>query len=294
MSADNKSTDNLRNPSGVITHKEPFSHSDNQNKDVKPLSCSKCHLTFSKSDSLNRHLSRPPVWCKPTTVIKILKGSEEAKPEETVQMLSETLHQEGKAIANVKERAFLCLQCNVEFLQASDLKSHEQSHLNLRPFTCSTCDKTFKDNKHLRRHQTVHTGEKPFRCTNCDTRFTRSDVLKRHKLYRCKGKDIKESEKFKPETTVEMFSDNSDVLKSHPTLHQEEGALPNAKTRAFSCLQFNVEFRQASDLKRHEQSHLNIRPFACSKFGKNFNRFDHLRRQRCDPYHRSRGPCSHT
>ncbi|CBY23081.1 unnamed protein product [Oikopleura dioica] len=108
-------------------------------------SCEYCSKTFSTKANYNAHLKRMhPAECQ----------------------LPITVHQ--------------CGECNRSFPRATDLRTHQKRHLNIREHKCTYCEQSFVTKSSLQVHLRRHNGEKPYKCTECSAEFVDSCGLKRH------------------------------------------------------------------------------------------------------------------
>ena len=135
----------------------------------KPFECSTCEKTFYLASHLKKH--------------QMIHTGE--KPYEWDQC-GKTLIHSHQIIKHKKTHAervkdSMCLQCGKTFSGASNLKTHERIHSDIKPFQCIDCGKPFYQLGNLTAHQRSHRGEKLFKCHNCDKAFTRKSKLMKHK-----------------------------------------------------------------------------------------------------------------
>ena len=109
----------------------------------------------------------------------------------------------------IQSGIFSCSHCAKKFGKSSDLKRHEQIHvegankevskevleerrmkakqrrievLESGAISCCHCGKRFRDTRELDRHEKLHTGERPFMCCICGKAFIDAPRLKRHEI----------------------------------------------------------------------------------------------------------------
>jgi len=92
----------------------------------------------------------------------------------------------------------------------------------------------------------------------------------------CSSKKTKLEPSFVPETdeTLSEFTPRSSfrVIEEH---YQYKGDEPGEHDRQYKCKYCRKVFRRKEEKKRHENSHLNIRPHKCRLCDKTFMRADH-------------------
>ncbi|KAJ8332579.1 hypothetical protein SKAU_G00423680 [Synaphobranchus kaupii] len=75
---------------------------------------------------------------------------------------------------------YICTSCGKTFLDALQLKTHEEQHGSGKRFGCSECGKGFTSSRVLEKHQITHTREKHISCTMCNKTFASLTVLVQH------------------------------------------------------------------------------------------------------------------
>ncbi|XP_032237893.2 zinc finger and SCAN domain-containing protein 12 [Nematostella vectensis] len=136
-------------------------HSDKGKSDTRHH-CSICQETFTRHESLKRHVKK--------------------------------LHTNGETIGGQKaptEFKHKCTLCGKKFKEPQSLPRHIRlTHEGEKSFKCDKCDKRFTQGSGLQRHMLIH-EEKKFECKNCGKTFARSFVLRRHLLTHTDDKPYK-------------------------------------------------------------------------------------------------------
>ena len=80
-----------------------------------------------------------------------------------------------------KKNTYSCNECNITFLQDSELTRHQRIHTGRKAYKCNICCQAFNDKSTLIVHQRNHTGEKPYKCDVCGHCFKQHTHLQYHR-----------------------------------------------------------------------------------------------------------------
>jgi hypothetical protein len=141
------------------------------------------------------------------------------------------------------EKPYKCnyLDCEAEYAQASNLKTHMVIHTGDRPFVCNIgdCKQTFTQGSALATHKKRHQGIKPHPCSaeGCDEAFAASSERDAHFQRNHTKKAIRRRNKKQHQVSL--------VLKSKFSVDEEcyiqfrNGCVPESKT-SYARLDFRI------------------------------------------------------
>lgn len=69
---------------------------------------------------------------------------------------------------------------NIRYIFTAQLKSHANSHNDVRPYVCELCGQAYRHKGALQIHIVMHSGLSPYQCLTCGKQFTQKGALKRH------------------------------------------------------------------------------------------------------------------
>ncbi|XP_073415823.1 uncharacterized protein [Dendrobates tinctorius] len=147
--------------------------------------CGICHLNFSSSKDLRRHL-------------RSHKGDGTFMCRECGQTFNSNFSLVRHQRTHTGERPFTCLQCNKSFKCSSVLLRHQRIHTGEQPYQCDVCQRCFSQKPSLINHLRTHTGERPFSCQVCGRSFCSRSARMRHEhtnhQHHAKNKEVAVSE----------------------------------------------------------------------------------------------------
>lgn len=160
------------------------------------------------------------------------------------------------------DREFKCDDCNSIFLTRAHLVRHRRTHTGEQIYECEECNVSFRWKVSLHIHMRRHNNDyKRFECTMCNKYFLAKESLKKHMNMHL-GVTAQEhedsEEKYTPKTENKSQSDGKEngsgaVIKSPKSTTKQP---PTCKT----CLK---TFSSNSSLRKHEFTHMDVKPHKC-------------------------------
>ncbi|KAK9671281.1 hypothetical protein RND81_12G019200 [Saponaria officinalis] len=140
-----------------------------------------------------------------------------------------------------------------------DEKSQEKKGDN----KCEVCGDTFKKPAHLKQHMLSHSFERPFVCPvdDCNASYRRKDHLNRH-LIQHEGKLFK----CPVENCNKEFTVHGNVARHVKGFHEGKPDVSHEEPKKHVCQKNGCgkEFKYASQLQKHEESHVESSEAFCA------------------------------
>ena len=193
----------------------------------KLYTCELCNKSYSRSNSLRRHLL-------------VHTGEKAYACDLCDKKFSIKSYLTAHRKIHSGETPFGCTLCFKQFNRVSNLRAHMLVHTGLKPHSCEVCGKLFNLSSNLKRHMTIHSGLKPHVCSVCGKEFGLSSSLKEHMRVHT-GENP-----YKCELCGKVFKQHSN-FRRHKSIHSGE--------KRHVCRICNKAFNQSGSLKRHLTIH---------------------------------------
>lgn len=230
--------------------------------DIKRFQCDECGKAYRTQKQLLNHM-RGHKKHEIETQVQTLVQMNESRSDGGTQSLSTNASQECHSKSTQEEmkeskatnghpdssdeRPFACDQCGRTYRHAGSLVNHKNSH-KTGEYLCSICNNSYTNQMALKNHLRTHFAFKRHSCPKCGKRFRSKKQLSIHICTHLKRR--RKGLRFNKRTRISVNSEFS-----------------NKEERPFTCTICNRNYRHASSLLNHQNTHKtgHYNCTACSK-----------------------------
>lgn len=145
------------------------------------------------------------------------------------------------------QQVYSCEDCNVSFRWKVSLHIHMRRHNNdYRKYECSLCEKYFLAKESLKKHMNSHYGINALVCVDCGQKFYQKSDYTDHLQTHAEPMEVKSKTIPTCKTCFKTFSSNSS-LRKHEYTHLD--------VKPHKCEICNASFAQKIQLRLHNKKH---------------------------------------
>ena len=166
----------------------------------------------------------------------------------------------------VRDKNFPCDKCDKTFRSPSELGYHQRRHTGERPHSCHICSKSFFGREHLSTHMKgVHNSTVMNDGSSKHTKGSTPDDRKPHQCPSC-PRAFKSQAELGFHKRKHQASDDSDSEADALEPPRKYAKLTRTqKSDYHQCITCYKSFSDEDELKTHERTHIEKRPYECKE-----------------------------
>ncbi|XP_006817527.1 uncharacterized protein LOC102807869 [Saccoglossus kowalevskii] len=287
----------------------------------KPCKCKVCHKGFYKRSDLIRHSQMhkkethfycnicPQNFSSLSALVLHKQQShatEKRSPANLCTVCGEKFTSKVALACHVKSHpnVHICDICSFAATETKKFRSHYEKHIDpvTKAYKCyyRGCHHSCKSKDGLQSHISNHYSGEHFKCKICGLKTNYKPNLARHMetVHQIKDSTPKRIYKLSKKTQQDQSPPNKrpSIKSLIVRLKTEESGRERAPTNdedseiedavtipTRKCKVCYKEFKSSSDLRRHEWTHSDDKPYVCVHCGRGFTRHDKLKTHQCKP-----------
>lgn len=199
--------------------------------------CEVCQQIFISKESLDNHFKQQHAVDR------------EFKCDDCSSIFLTRAHLVRHRRTHTGEQIYECEECNVSFRWKVSLHIHMRRHNNdYKKYTCTKCNKYFLAKESLKKHMNMHLGTITYDCEECEEQFTSKNEYRDH--LQTHSDSVDSVKNVEEKVTAKADEEKKKTSRSAPK------ARPTCKT----CFK---AFSSNSSLRKHEFTHMDVKPHKC-------------------------------
>ncbi|XP_060563430.1 zinc finger protein 808-like [Ruditapes philippinarum] len=161
------------------------------------------------------------------------------------------------------DREFKCDDCNSIFLTRAHLVRHRRTHTGEQIYECEECNVSFRWKVSLHIHMRRHNNDyKRFECTMCNKYFLAKESLKKHMNMHL-GMTAQEQDDSEQKHTPKNENKNNSDGKQNGGSKSITSPKSSTPKQPPTCKTCHKTFSSNSSLRKHEFTHMDVKPHKC-------------------------------